>query len=56
MSLQCSLKPATRYYYMFGSDNGGWSEERVFMSAPIPGPELSIRILAYGGIYDGALF
>ena len=44
----CSLKPATKYYYTFG-DVYGWSEEFMFKSAPEPGPNVTTRVLAFGG-------
>ena len=43
------LKPGTRYYYIFGDDDFGWSEEFSFMSAPVPGPGVTTRVLAFGG-------
>ena len=53
MRSACSLIPGTKYYYMFGSEEGegGFSEERVFTAPPIPGPNVTTRILAYGGTY-----
>lgn len=48
--MQCSLAPATKYYYKFGSEGeGGWSDEYMFMSPPIPGPDVTTKVLAYGG-------
>lgn len=46
------LAPGAKYYYVFGSTegDGGYSEERVFTAPPIPGPNVTTRILAYGGV------
>ena len=46
----CSLQPATKYYYIFG-DVYGWSEEFTFKSPPQPGPDVTTRVLAFGGKY-----
>jgi hypothetical protein len=45
-ALLTGLKPATVYYYVFGSDAGGWSDERSFLSAPLPGPNTPVNIFA----------
>ena len=51
------LAPATRYYYVYGSARDGWSQERSFMSKPLPhgaaaaaaaAPPPPVRFLAYG--------
>ncbi len=53
VSIGCSLQPSMKYTYIFGSDDGGWSEERYFTAPPVPGPDTTVTILAYGGIYTG---
>jgi len=39
-----------RYYYIFG-DVYGWSEEFSFKAAPVPGPDVTTRVLSIGGTY-----
>jgi hypothetical protein len=46
-ALMTGLKPSTVYYYVFGSDAGAWSSERSFVSAPLPGPNTPVNILAF---------
>lgn len=45
------LTPGTKYYYIFGCTvgSGGFSGEQVFTSPPVPGPNVTTKILAYGG-------
>lgn len=40
------LAPATRYYYVYGDDAAGDSDEASFLSAPAPGPGASVRLIA----------
>lgn len=40
------LQPDTRYYYIFGSTEGGWSAEHSFVSLPAVGPNSSLSMLA----------
>ena len=40
--------PGVKYYYKFG-DVFGWSEEASFRAAPRPGPNITTRVLAFGG-------
>jgi hypothetical protein len=42
------LKPDTRYYYVYGSEAGGFSPERSFVSAPLPSPTHRTVIAAFG--------
>ena len=42
------LEPETRYYYVYGSDEGGFSPERSFVSAPLPSPSHRTVIAAFG--------
>lgn len=42
------LEPGTRYYYVYGSDAGGYSPERSFVSAPEPSPSHRTVIAAFG--------
>ena len=49
-----SLTPATKYYYQFGDDAYGWSEEFTFKSAPVPGPNVTTRVLTFGGTHLNA--
>ena len=44
-----SLTPSTRYYYQFGSNTWGWSDEFSFKSPPVTSPDSSVRIITYGG-------
>ena len=44
------LVPGRRYYYKFGDDSFGWSDEFSFKAAPTPGPSVTTRVLAIGGI------
>ena len=43
------LVPGTQYYYTFG-DTYGWSAEYSFTAAPKPGPNVTTRVVAYGGV------
>ncbi len=43
------LDPQTKYYYKFGDEAYGWSEEFSFTSAPETGPDITTRVLAFGG-------
>jgi acid phosphatase type 7 len=45
-ALMTGLKPSTVYYYVYGSDANGWSAEASFVSAPAPGPNQAVNILA----------
>ena len=47
--LPVSLVPGTKYYYKFGDDSYGWSDEYSFKAAPTPGPTVTTRVLAVGG-------
>ena len=54
------LVPGKTYYYRYGSDEGGWSGERVFTAAPaFPSPERRTVIAAFGDMgnveLDGSL-
>ena len=46
----CSLTPSSKYFYRFGDDAYGWSNEFNFTSAPVPGPNVTTRVLTFGGI------
>jgi hypothetical protein len=41
------LAPATTYYYVYGSDKNGWSNEAYFTSAPVPNANQAMSILLY---------
>ncbi len=44
------LTPGVKYYYTFGTEgSGGYSEEQYFIAPPTPGPNVTTKILAYGG-------
>ena len=43
-ALMLDLKPSTVYYYVYGSDANGWSEEESFVSAPAPGPHQEVTM------------
>lgn len=45
-----SLEPEKKYYYVFG-DSYGWSKEYSFKAPPIPGPDVTTRVIAFGGMY-----
>ncbi|XP_064383549.1 uncharacterized protein LOC135332138 [Halichondria panicea] len=47
------LKPQTKYFYIFGDDAYGWSEEFNFTSAPKTGPDVVTRVLAFGDMGHG---
>ena len=44
------LLPHTRYFYTYGNANDGWSEERSFLSRPLPGTVSAqeVKFLGYG--------
>ena len=41
------LTPGAVYYYKYGDDQYGWSDEYMFKAAPPKGG--TVRIVAYGG-------
>eukprot|EP01137_Pigoraptor_chileana_P035525 Opistho-2@29685 len=43
-----NLKPATRYYYVCGSEKFGYSAEISFVSAPAPGSSDAVKIVTFG--------
>jgi hypothetical protein len=43
-----NLSPATRYFYRFGNDAHGWSAVSNFTTAPLPGPNNTVRFIGYG--------
>jgi len=45
------LSPDTRYYFICGGENGGWSAERSFRTAP--GASTNIRLVAGGDSRSG---
>lgn len=45
-ALMTGLAPSTVYFYIFGSDAHGWSNERSFVSAPVTGPHQALNIIA----------
>jgi len=47
-----SLTPGMRYFYIFG-DVYGWSEESSFKAAPVPGPDVTTRVLSIGDLGHG---
>ena len=47
----CSLTPGGKYYYRFGDDAYGWSDEFTFNAAPVPGPSVTTKVLAFGGTF-----
>jgi len=42
------LTPNTEYYYVYGSDQGGWSDEKSFTSAPIAKSSQRTVMAAFG--------
>jgi hypothetical protein len=53
--LLTGLTPATTYYYHFGSDNDGWSQEASFTTAPLVGSTTAypLTLLAFGDLGTG---
>ena len=47
-----SLTAGAKYYYRFGDDTFGWSDEFTFNAAPVPGPNVTTKVLAFGGTRD----
>ena len=46
-----SLTPGTQYYYMFGdSVDGLMSDVYSFRALPQTGPDVTVRVVAYGGM------
>jgi acid phosphatase type 7 len=43
-----NLIPNTKYYYVYGSDEGGWSSEKSFVSAPRAKPSQRTVMAAFG--------
>lgn len=56
LSLHDSLSPGQKYYYRFGDDAYGWSDEFTFTSAPVPGPNVTTRVLTFGGSYTSYIY
>ena len=50
LSPPSSLVPGTQYYYIFGDSSYGWSEGFSFRASPTPGPDVTTRVVAYGGM------
>jgi len=44
-----NLALSTRYYYRFGTNSSGWSEERSFVTPP-PVGHTNVRFIAYGDL------
>eukprot|EP00698_Gefionella_okellyi_P002402 TRINITY_DN1225_c0_g2_i3.p1 TRINITY_DN1225_c0_g2~~TRINITY_DN1225_c0_g2_i3.p1 ORF type:complete len:353 (-),score=59.68 TRINITY_DN1225_c0_g2_i3:924-1982(-) len=42
-----------RYYYVYGDTESGWSAEASFVSAPLPSPSETVRLIAYGDLGKG---
>ena len=42
------LKEGATYYYVYGSDEGGWSDEKKFVAAPKQDPTLRTVVAAFG--------
>ncbi|CAL8470701.1 g10243 [Coccomyxa elongata] len=40
------LQPDTRYYYAYGDEENGFSEESSFVTAPPPGSDATVKLLA----------
>ena len=49
------LTPATRYYYIFGDADIGYSKEFSFLSAPLTGPDTSVKILCIADLGQAEL-
>lgn len=47
--LLVGLAPSTKYYYRYGTAEYGFSEERYFRTAPLPGTP-KVRLIAYGDL------
>lgn len=47
-AVMTDLQPSTQYFYKFGSDVSGWSEEFMFISPPATSPSDEIFVVAYG--------
>lgn len=56
-ALMKDLEPSTVYFYRYGSDTHGWSEEYSFLSAPGPDPNQALNIVTAADMgmteYDG---
>ena len=48
------IVPGIRYYYIFGDDAYGWSDEFSFKAAPTPGPSVNTKELAIAGEFEDA--
>ena len=38
-----------KYLYSFGDDKYGWSKQYTFTVPPLSGPDVTTKIIAYGG-------
>lgn len=47
--LLSDLSLSTKYYYRYGTNSSGWSEERSFKTPPTPG-SAGVRFVAYGDL------
>ena len=45
------LTPGTRYFYICGDENFGWSQEFSFTASLPANPQLTTTAIVYGGIY-----
>jgi hypothetical protein len=43
-----NLTASARYYYIYGSDETGWSQEFSFRAVPVGGPSSEVTLVAYG--------
>ena len=53
------LEAGTRYYAIYGSLDGGFASETTFTTAKAPGPDVPVRLAAFGdmalSLWDGAM-
>lgn len=47
------LSANTRYYYRYGSNQSGWSDEYHFVSAPKTGASVGVSLIAFGDMGKG---
>ena len=43
-----NLKPSQQYFYVYGSDEGGWSDEKIMVAPPVASPIQRTVIAAFG--------
>jgi len=52
-AVMTNLIPEQQYYYIFGGNATGWSDEQFFYAAPEAGAQILVDLIAYGDMGKG---